>query len=76
MHLARSEHQFDFLAEFGRQLMTAHQELEAWEWFSGQYLQAPYNGWWVGASEEMGVSPNNNDLESYWRYVLHIVVEC
>ena len=37
------------------------------EWFYTEYCAAPYNGWWVGASEEVGVLPSNNDIESFWK---------
>lgn len=67
MHLARSEQHFEALGDLGGLIMKAHNEEEAWAWFSKQYCEAPYNGWWIGASEEIGVTPNNNPLEAYWR---------
>ena len=33
------------------------------------------SGWWIGASEETGVTPNNNDIESFWELVKHVMLE-
>ncbi len=36
-------------------------------WLQETYCKAPWNGWWSGASEEVGVTCSNNDIESFWR---------
>ena len=40
---------------------------EAWKWFEEQYLTAPWEQWWCGASNTPGVTPNNNPIEIFWR---------
>ena len=42
-------------------------EVDAAAWFKTEYCTAPWNGWAIYASEEVGVTPSNNDIESFWR---------
>lgn len=58
---------FEKVAAIGQQMCKLLGEDENCEWFSQSYLVAPYNGWWVGASEETGVTSSNNDIETFWK---------
>jgi hypothetical protein len=56
MHLARSESHFDMLTAFAEEMAGTYNERAAWNWFKKSYVEAPYQGWWVGASEVEGDS--------------------
>ena len=44
-------------------------------WFKAEYLEAPWNGWAIYASEEVGVTPTNNDIESFWKAIKGYMLE-
>ena len=56
LHLARSEVHFDYLTAFAEKMAETFGEQSNWKWFKSTYTEAPYQGWWVGASEVEGLS--------------------
>ena len=50
-------------------------EEKAAAWVRDQYCTAPWNGWAIYASEHPGVTPSNNDIESFWRAMKAYMLE-
>ena len=44
-------------------------------WFRQEYCSAPWNGWGIYASEQAGVTPSNNDIESFWKAMKAYMLE-
>lgn len=62
MHLSRSQEMFNAIGESFVAVMERHGEAKFAAWFKEQYLTAPWDTWWVGASGLPGLLPNNNPV--------------
>ena len=64
LHLCRSGPMFDRLGQVLVLVLSALGEKVFVKWMVEQYLQPPWNCWYVTASKIMGLLPNNNFMES------------
>lgn len=67
LHLCRNLAQFQLLAKLVFHKWTRLGESAVARCFHGEYMTAPYEHWFVTASEIPGVLPDNNAAESWHR---------